>query len=38
MKRRFAQINTNGDQNLSADELYEAFKGYDDDVSKSDFQ
>ena len=38
MMRRFAQINTNGDQNLSAAELYKAFKSYGDDFSESGFQ
>ena len=38
MMRRFAQINTNGDQNLSAAELYQAFKSYGDDFSESGFQ
>ena len=37
MMRRFAQINTNGDQNLSAEEHYQAFKDLDDRFSVAAF-
>ena len=35
--RRFAQIDTNGDQNLSAEEHYQAFKDLDDRFSVAAF-
>ena len=37
MMRRFDQINTNGDQNLSAEEHYQAFKDLDDRFSVAAF-
>jgi hypothetical protein len=35
MMRRFAQINTNGDQNLSAVELLQAYKDHSSDFTES---
>ena len=38
MMRRFAQINTNGDQNLSAVELLQAYKDHSSDFTESAFK